>query len=118
VDWYAFQGPPVYSDGSQWRSKPNEIPENWKAMDTVAQASRLKGDLMIIMGELDENVLPGSVLQFVNALEKADKNFELFYMPGANHVSGWAPHHALRRVEDFLVQHLMGAVPPRGNASE
>ncbi len=118
MDWYAFQGQPVYSDGSQWRSKPNEIPKNWKDMDTVAQASHLKGDLMIIMGELDENVLPGSVLQFVNALEKADKNFELFYMPGANHVSGWGPKHALRRVEDFLILHLMGGVPPRANTSE
>lgn len=115
MDWYGFQGRPVYSDGTQWRPKPNEVPQNWKGMDTVAQAARLKGDLLIIMGELDENVLPGSVLQFVSALEKADKTFDLLYMPGANHVSGWAPNHALHRVEDFLVLHLMGGIPPKGN---
>jgi dipeptidyl-peptidase-4 len=112
MDWYAFQGPPVYSDGSQWRPTPNELPQNWKALDTVAQASRLKGDLMIIMGELDENVLPGTVLQFVNALEKADKDFELVYMPGSNHVSGYAPNHVLRRSEDFLIRHLLEGTPP------
>ena len=67
---------------------------------------------MIIMGELDENVLPGSVLQFVDALEKADKDFDLVYLPGSNHVSGWNSHHVLRRAEDFLVRHLMGALPP------
>lgn len=113
MDWYAFQGPPVYSDGSQWRPKPNEVPQNYKALDTIAQASRLKGDLMIIMGELDENVLPATVLQFVGALENADKDFELVYMPGSNHVSGWFPYHLLRRSEDFLVRHLMRTKPPR-----
>jgi dipeptidyl-peptidase 4 len=112
MDWYAFQGPPVYSNGSQWRPTPNEVPQNWKALDTIAQAERLKGDLMIIMAELDENVLPATVLQFVDALEKADKDFDLVYMPGSNHGSGWAPHHVLRRAEDFLVRHLMGATPP------
>ncbi|HJX83622.1 MAG TPA: prolyl oligopeptidase family serine peptidase, partial [Candidatus Angelobacter sp.] len=84
----------------------------WKDLDTVAQAVRLKGDLMIIMSELDENVLPATVLQFVDALEKADINFDLVYMPGSNHVSGWAPRHGMRRSEDFLVRHLMGANPP------
>ena len=112
MDWYAFQGTPVYSDGSQWRPTPNEIPQNWKALDTVAQVSQLKGSLMIVMGELDENVLPGSVLQLVDALEKADKDFDLVYLPASNHVSGWAPHHVLRRAEDFLIRHLMGGIPP------
>jgi dipeptidyl aminopeptidase/acylaminoacyl peptidase len=112
MDWYAFQGRPVYSDGSQWRPKPNEVPENWKNVDSVAQAAQLKGNLMILMGELDENVLPATVLQFVDALQKADKVFELVYMPGANHVSGWGPYHALRRSEDFLVRYLMKATPP------
>ncbi|HEY6249401.1 MAG TPA: DPP IV N-terminal domain-containing protein [Candidatus Angelobacter sp.] len=112
MDWYAYQGPPVYSDGSQWRPAPNEVPQNWKALDTIAQASRLKGDLMIIMGELDENVLPATVLQFVDALQKEDKDFDLVYMPGSNHVSGWFPHHILRRSVDFLIRHLMGITPP------
>jgi dipeptidyl-peptidase-4 len=115
MDWYAFQGPPVYSDGTHLRPKPNEVPQNWKETDTVAQAARLKGHLLITMGELDENVLPGSIMEFVAALEKADKEFDLFYMPGANHVSGWAPYHALHRAEDFLIRHLMRATPPPTN---
>src|SRR5262249_5485543 len=113
MDWYGFQGPPVYSNGSQWRPVVNEVPRNWKDMDTVAQASRLKGDLMIIMAELDENVLPGSVMQFVNALQKANKYFDLLYLPGENHYMNWATHHVLRRVEDFLVRDLMGGIPPQ-----
>jgi dipeptidyl-peptidase-4 len=115
MDWYAFQGPPVYSNGAQWRPTPNEVPQNWKGLDSVAQASRLKGELMIVMGELDENVLPATVLQFVDALQKADKNFEFIYLPGANHVSGFGPHHVLRRAEDFLIRNVMGGIPPANN---
>lgn len=113
MDWYGFQGPPVYSNGTQLRPAVNEAPRNWKDTDIVAQASRLKGDLMIIMAELDENALPGSIMQFVYALQKADKDFDLLYLPGENHYMNWATHHVLRRVEDFLVRDLMGGVPPQ-----
>jgi dipeptidyl aminopeptidase/acylaminoacyl peptidase len=112
MDWYAFEGTPAYRNGSQWSSAPNEVPANYRNADTVAQAAQLKGRLMIVMGELDENVLPGSVLQFVDALEKADKDFDLVYLPSSNHVSGWAPHHVLRRAEDFLIRHVMLGLPP------
>jgi dipeptidyl-peptidase-4 len=112
MDWYAFEGTPVYRNGTQWSSAPNEVPANYRNADTVAQAAQLKGSLMIVMGELDENVLPGSVLQFVDALEKADKDFDLVYLPSSNHVSGWAPHHVLRRAEDFLIRHVMLGLPP------
>jgi dipeptidyl-peptidase-4 len=60
-------------------------------------------------------VLPATVLQFVDALQKADKNFEFIYLPGANHVSGFGPHHVLRRAEDFLIRNVMGGIPPANN---
>jgi dipeptidyl-peptidase 4 len=98
---------PVYSDGTEWRPKPNEVPENWKPLDLAPQAARLKGHLLIMVGETDENVLPGSTLQFVNALMNADKDFELIYVPNANHTLNFGSRqHVLRRRYDYLVRYL------------
>jgi dipeptidyl aminopeptidase/acylaminoacyl peptidase len=113
-EWYAYQGPPTYSDGTHLRPKPNEVPENWKRIDMRQKAANLKGHLLVIMAELDENVLPGSTNQFLYALMKADKDFDLIYLPGAAHATQF-PNYTSRRTEDYLVRHLMGAEPPPRN---
>jgi dipeptidyl aminopeptidase/acylaminoacyl peptidase len=113
--WTAFQGRPIYSNGTELRPAPSEVPRNFVALDGRQQAGRLKGHLLIIMGELDENVLPGSTLQFVDALMKANKDFDLLYMPNRNHVSGYGPY-TTRRISDYFVRYLLGATPPDWNA--
>jgi len=107
-DFEEYQGVPVYSDGSEWRSKPDEVPANWKSLDLEEQAGRLQGHLMIQVGEEDENVLPASTLRFADALMKADKNFELILVPNANHVLNFGPppQYLLRRGWDWLVRYL------------
>lgn len=110
-EWYGYQGPPVYSNGTHFRPKPNEVPENWKRIDMRQKAAKLKGHLLVIMAELDENVPPGSTNQFLNALLKADKDFDLIYLPGAAHATQFADY-TTRRTDDYLVRHLMGAEPP------
>jgi dipeptidyl aminopeptidase/acylaminoacyl peptidase len=110
-EWYAYQGVPVYGDGSHLRPKPDEVPENWKVIDMRQKAANLKGHLMILMGELDENVPPGSTNQFLDALLKADKDFDLVYLLGAAHRTQFS-QYTTRRTEDYLVRYLMGATPP------
>jgi dipeptidyl aminopeptidase/acylaminoacyl peptidase len=107
----AMQGRPVYSDGSEIRPSPSEVPRNYAALDGRQQANRLKGHLLLIMGELDENVMPGSPLQFMDALMKANKDFDLIYLPNQNHYFTGNPY-VTRRVWDYLVTELVGAVPP------
>jgi pimeloyl-ACP methyl ester carboxylesterase len=109
--WSVFQGAPVYADGSSLRTRPDEVPQNWRALDGPAEAARLKGKLMIIAGGLDENVVPGTTMQFVDALIKADKDFELIYLPNSAHQVSRIPY-TTRRIWDFLVRNLMGATPP------
>ena len=109
--WTAFQGRPIYSNGTDLRPSPTQVPENYKATDGRQQASRLKGRLLVIMGELDENVLPGSTLQFLDALQRADKDFDLIYLANQNHYFTGNPY-VTRRVWDFLERNLLGAVPP------
>jgi dipeptidyl-peptidase-4 len=110
--WTAFQGRPRYSDGSQWRPNATEAPLNWEAANSLEQAGRIQGKLLIVMGELDENVPPGAPLQFINALIAANRDFELVYLPDTNHFESRRPY-TIRRAWDFLVRHLQRQEPPQ-----
>ena len=57
---------------------------------TSTTPSKLQGKLLLIVGELDTNVPPESTLPVVDALIKADKDFDLLVVPGAGHGSGGA----------------------------
>ncbi len=72
----------------------------------------MQGKLLLTVGELDRNVDPVSTLQVVNALIKADKDFDLLIIPGGGHGIGESPYAARRR-QDFFVRHLWGAEPRR-----
>jgi dipeptidyl-peptidase-4 len=76
----------------------------------VTHAKKLTGKLLLTVGELDHNVDPASTMQVVNALIKADKDFDLLVIPGANHGAGESPY-AVRRRMDFFVRHLLGREP-------
>jgi dipeptidyl aminopeptidase/acylaminoacyl peptidase len=107
----AMHGRPVYSDGSERRPTPTEVPSNWNVLDGRQQADRLKGKLLVILGELDENVLIGSTMQLLAAFQKADKDFDLIYLPDQNHYFTGNPY-VTRRVWDYLVRNLVGKEPP------
>jgi dipeptidyl-peptidase-4 len=94
----------------QWMGWP--IGDHYKEQSNVTQAHRLTGKLLLTVGENDTNVDPASTLQVVNALIKADKDFDLVVFPGANHGIGESPYGQRRRM-DFFVRHLHG-VEPRG----
>jgi dipeptidyl aminopeptidase/acylaminoacyl peptidase len=106
--WTAQQGRPLYKDGTELRPGPTDVPTNWNAADGRQQASRLKGHLLIIMSELDENVLPGSPLQLIDALMRADKNFDLIYLPDTPHGSGRYTRYTTRRRWEYFEKYLMG----------
>ena len=76
----------------------------------VTHAGKLSGKLLLTVGELDHNVDPASTMQVVNALIKADKDFELLIIPGADHGAGESPYAARRRM-DFFVRNLLGVEP-------
>jgi len=93
----------------QWMGWP--LGPEYAASSNVDNAKNLKGDLLLIYGEMDTNVDPSSTMQVVNQLIKNDKNFDLLGIPGANHTSG-GPYGDHKRW-DFFVQHLLGVTPPR-----
>lgn len=92
----------------QWMGYP--IDASYSTSSNVDNAYRLKGKLLLINGELDDNVDPASTLQVVSALMKANKNFEQFYLPGKTHSLG-GPFE-MHKMHDFFVKNLLGQEPP------
>ena len=78
----------------------------------MQRAHQLQGKLLLIVGELDRNVDPASTMQVVDALVKADKDFDLLVIPGAGHGAAGTPY-GRRRQRDFFVRHLLGQEPRR-----
>ena len=79
-----------------------EIGPHYEANSNVTHAAKLKGKLLLTVGELDENVDPASTLQVVSALVRAGKQFEFVPVPGAGHGIGDKPYLERRRTEFFL----------------
>jgi dipeptidyl aminopeptidase/acylaminoacyl peptidase len=93
-----------------WMSWP--IGPHYAEQSNVTQAHKLKGKLLLIVGELDRNVDPSSTMQVANALVRANKDFDLLVIPGAGHGAAESPYGNRRRM-DFFVRHLMGVEPRR-----
>ncbi|HXR06565.1 MAG TPA: prolyl oligopeptidase family serine peptidase [Candidatus Acidoferrum sp.] len=102
--------------------------DNWFSKSSnIDNAAKLGGKLLLIVGELDHNVPPESTFRLVNELILANKDFDLLVVPNADHGAGSRPTgltvpfngaYAGRRTQDFLVQNLMGKMPPNRNAGE
>jgi dipeptidyl-peptidase-4 len=88
----------------------HEIGPHYIEQSNVTQAHKLQGKLMLVVGELDRNVDPASTMQVVNALIKADKDFDFLIIPGAGHGACESPYGQRRR-QDFFVRHLLGVEP-------
>jgi dipeptidyl aminopeptidase/acylaminoacyl peptidase len=92
----------------QWMSWP--LDASYDEASNSVQAHRIEGKLMLVVGEIDQNVDPASTMQVVDALVKANKDFDLLVMPGTNHGAAETPYSSRRRA-DFLVRNLMGTEP-------
>jgi len=74
-------------------------------------ASGLKGHLMLVTGEVDENVNPANTYRMVDALIKADKDFDLMVLPGESHsYEGAAKSYFQKRLRAYFAKYLMEEV--------
>jgi len=103
----------------QWLGWP--VDQSYAAASGVDHAAQLTGKLLLIVGEQDSNVDPASTMQVVNALIKADKDFELLVVPGGEHTVGRSTgpiDYVARRQFDFFVRNLQGASTPNWNSRD
>lgn len=91
-----------------WMGWP--VDESYVRSSNIADAWKLKGHLLLVVGEMDTNVDPASTYQLVDALERADRDFELLVMTGTGHGAAETAYGSRRRM-DYLVRHLHGREP-------
>ena len=76
-------------------------------------AKNLKGKLLLAHGTIDNNVPPNNTLLVVDALIKANKDFDLLMLPNQAHGYGTEANYMTRRRWDYFVKNLLGAEPPK-----
>jgi dipeptidyl-peptidase-4 len=78
------------------------IPTTWEL------AANLKGKLLIVHGDMDNNVHPAGTIRLVDALIKANKRFDMLIIPGARHGFGSARSYFTQRMWEYFSEHLLG----------
>ncbi len=86
-----------------WMGWP--VGPHYAEQSNVTHAAKLQGHLLLILGEVDQNVDPASTMQVVDALIQADKDFDLLVIPNAGHTSGGS--YGERKRREFFVEHLL-----------
>ena len=76
-------------------------------------AGNLKGKLLLVHGGMDDNVPPYNTYLVVQALQKANKDFDLIIFPNARHGYGADSYYMMRKRWDYFVTNLMGAEHPK-----
>lgn len=88
----------------QWMGYP--VGPHYAECSNVDNAHRLQGKLLLIVGEMDNNVPPESTLRVADALIRADKDFDLLMVPNAGH--GIGGPYGQKKMHEFFVRHLLG----------
>lgn len=106
-----------YADpwGEKWQGLVKENKDGTTNYDNQANqliVDGLKGKLLLAHGTLDDNVPPFNTLMVVDALIKANKDFDLLMLPNRRHGFSREPY-MMRKRWDYFVTHLMGKTPPK-----
>lgn len=89
------------------------VGDNYEKQANQTLAKNLKGKLLIAHGNMDDNVPPYNSYLVVDALIKANKDFDLVIFPNARHGYGPDSPYMMRRRWDYFVKNLLGAEPPK-----
>ena len=79
-----------------------------KVPTNIELAANLKGKLLLVTGDMDNNVHPGNTIRLVNALIKANKRFDFMIMPGKPHGYGDYQPYFNRMLMEYFAEHLIG----------
>jgi dipeptidyl aminopeptidase/acylaminoacyl peptidase len=99
----------------KWAGLPTKLPDGTNSYDSQANqnyAKNLKGHLLLAHGTMDDNVPPNNTLLVVDALIKANKDFDLLLIPNAAHGYGASSQYMTRRRWDYFVRYLANGTPP------
>jgi dipeptidyl-peptidase 4 len=87
--------------------------DNYADEANQTHARNLKGKLLLAHGAMDDNVPPYNTYLVVDALIRANKDFDLLVLPNQRHGYGQQSSYMMRRRWDYFVRNLQGAEPPK-----
>lgn len=93
----------------QWMGYP--IGKQYEESSNVTHAHKIQGKMLLILGEMDDNVDPSSTYQLINGIIKAGKWVDFLFVPGMGHSLGG--DYGEHRRRDFFIKHLIGVDPPQ-----
>ena len=105
VDWRQYDT--IYTE--RFMRTPQENPEGYDEGSVLTYADQLEGKLLLLHGMVDDNVHPTNLWQLADALQKADKRFEMMLYPTRGHGLG---RQATTARWEFLCEHLLGEMTP------
>jgi len=104
TDWHLYDS--IYTE--RYMDLPQDNPEGYADSSVVRAAQDLHGKLLVIHGTVDDNVHPQNTLQFIEALQKAGKDFDLMFYPGSRHgvQERRQAFHLRKLMTDFILENL------------
>jgi dipeptidyl-peptidase 4 len=111
TDWHDYDT--IYTE--RFMGLPQDNPEGYDVSSVVKAARNLRGKLLIIHGAIDDNVSVRNTMRLVEALQAANKDFELMLYPGSRH-GIFSPHYNRLQL-DFIRRALSATKKPVGSAS-
>jgi dipeptidyl aminopeptidase/acylaminoacyl peptidase len=87
--------------------------DNYEAQANQTYAKNLKGKLMLAHGLMDNNVPPYNTWLVIEALTRANKDYDLVVFPNAAHGFGTYSPYMMRKRWDYFVKNLLGKEPPK-----
>jgi dipeptidyl aminopeptidase/acylaminoacyl peptidase len=90
------------------------VEKDYEEQANASLAGKLEGHLLLIHGDVDDNVHPVETMRLVDALMTANKKFDMLFVPNMFHGdSGPHAHYVTLRRWDYFVQYLLGVTPPK-----
>ena len=106
-DWRTYSA----AWGERWQGQVDEA--DYDKVYSAQHVQQLQGKLLLMHGELDDNVHPANTLRVVDSLIKANKRFDMMIIPNGDHMVSFTPYFR-RQMQYYFLQHLAGASLPPG----
>jgi dipeptidyl aminopeptidase/acylaminoacyl peptidase len=106
--------PALYNSTTSNKYRGPANPRTWPEQANRAVAHQLQGKLLLITGDMDENVHMSHTLAVTDALIRANRDFDLLVVPNEGHLLFMRNGYVVRRVWDYFVRHLSNEAPPEG----
>ncbi|MEL7119602.1 MAG: DPP IV N-terminal domain-containing protein [Bacteroidota bacterium] len=104
TDWRLYDN--VYTE--RYMDTPQDNAEGYDAGSAVVHADKLKGELLLIHGTIDDNVHMQQTMQLISKLQDLGKDFELMVYPGNRHgIRGAKGRHAANLSNKFWTKHFV-----------